>query len=186
VEEAVPPDVAEATELFFQSMAADGGAQARADLRFGERPLDPALENLLSELTSYALDAAGFFEVQRRILALRRRFRAFVSQTDVLLCPVTAGCAPPHGHWPGESVGSSSFEAFNYTHVISLAGLPSTVVPIGEEEGLPLGVQVVGRAFQDHISLAAARVLEQAFGGFAGVSARQRASAAAPRQPAAD
>jgi amidase len=177
VEEAAPPQVADATELFFTSMAADGGARARADLRFGERPMDPALESLLRDLSENALDAGSYFDLQRRIFELRRRFREFMRDVDVLLCPVTAGCAPPHGHWPGESAGSNSFEAFNYTFLISLVGLPSAVVPIGEEEGMPIGVQIVARAFHDHVSLAAARVLEQTLGGFAAVQARQSASA---------
>lgn len=176
VEEAVPPQVADATELFFASMAADGGAQAREDLCFGERPMDPALEKLLGDLSERALDAGGYFDVQRRIFDLRRRFREFMRDVDILLCPVAAGCAPLHGHWPGESAGSNSFAACNYSFLISLVGLPSAVVPVGEEEGMPIGVQIVARAFQDHVSLAAARVLEQVIGGFAGVRARQSAT----------
>ncbi|MDT7747584.1 MAG: amidase, partial [Pseudonocardiales bacterium] len=41
-------------------------------------------------------------------------------------------------------------------------GLPAAVVPVGRSaEGLPIGVQVVGRPFHDHEVLAVAALLEQ-------------------------
>ena len=61
-----------------------------------------------------------------------------------------------------------SYEAFNYTHVYSAAGLPVAVVRVGEERGLPVGVQIVAPAFRDDVALAAAGALEQAFGAFRG------------------
>jgi amidase len=43
----------------------------------------------------------------------------------------------------------------------SLTGYPAAVVPVAvDEAGLPIGVQVVARAWEDHIALAAARVIE--------------------------
>jgi amidase len=45
---------------------------------------------------------------------------------------------------------------------ISVLGLPAAVVPVGRSaEGLPIGVQVVGRPFHDHEVLAVAALLEQ-------------------------
>ena len=45
--------------------------------------------------------------------------------------------------------------------------LPSTQVPLGlSDELLPLGVQVVARHGQDHLSLAVAKELEDIFGGW--------------------
>jgi Asp-tRNA(Asn)/Glu-tRNA(Gln) amidotransferase A subunit family amidase len=55
------------------------------------------------------------------------------------------------------------YEAFNYTHCLSLAGLPVVVVPAGSQDGLPLGVQVVAQPYQEHVALAAALSLENAF-----------------------
>ena len=34
------------------------------------------------------------------------------------------------------------------------------------EEGLPIGLQIVGKAFQEHVVLAVARFIEREFGGF--------------------
>jgi fatty acid amide hydrolase 2 len=46
-------------------------------------------------------------------------------------------------------------------------GMPATQVPLGlSREGLPLGVQVAGRAGADHVTIAVAQELERAFGGW--------------------
>ena len=51
---------------------------------------------------------------------------------------------------------------------------PATVVPMGlDEHGLPLSVQVVATHGRDHLTLAAALALEEAFGGWVPPS-RQR------------
>ncbi|XP_020496024.2 fatty-acid amide hydrolase 2-B [Labrus bergylta] len=56
---------------------------------------------------------------------------------------------------------------FAYTGVINILGLPATQCPLGlNEEGLPLGVQVVAGKLQDHLTLEVALYLEKAFGGW--------------------
>lgn len=51
--------------------------------------------------------------------------------------------------------------------IINILGLPVTQCPLGlGEEGLPLGVQVVGGKLQDHLTLAVALYLEKTFGGW--------------------
>ena len=65
----------------------------------------------------------------------------------------------------GEAVGSNSFDAFNYTHTYSLAGLPVAVVPAGEEEGMPIGVQMVAGPYRERLALELARELELQLGG---------------------
>jgi Asp-tRNA(Asn)/Glu-tRNA(Gln) amidotransferase A subunit family amidase len=167
VEEALPPDLAEATDLFFAVMAADGGQKAREDTAAAEGRHVEQFARLLEGLRPLALDAAGFFALTRRLYALRAAVRAFVGSYDVVVCPVTAGPAPPHGCVPGDETPIESYLAFNYTHAFSLAGLPVAVVRAGTDRGLPLGVQVVAGAFRDDVALAAAAALERELGGFA-------------------
>jgi amidase len=157
-EEATPPDVAEAIDLFFAVMAADGGAQARADTAGGRHVKQFA--DLLVELRPLAVDASELLSLFRRMFEFRARMRAFVGAYDVVLCPVTTGPAPPHGCAPGTETPIDSYLAFNYTHTYSLSGLPVAVVRIGEERGLPLGVQIVASAFREDAALAVAAVLE--------------------------
>jgi amidase len=158
-EEVDPPDVSEATELFFALMAADGGERARRDLAPADGRHVPQLASLLENLRPLACDATAFFALVRRMFAFRARVRAFVADFDVVLAPVTTGPAPPHGCVPGDETPLESYDAFNYTHTYSLAGLPVTVVRAGAERGLPLGVQVVANPFRDHVALAAAAVI---------------------------
>jgi Asp-tRNA(Asn)/Glu-tRNA(Gln) amidotransferase A subunit family amidase len=167
VAETPPPGVAEATDLFFALMAADGGARAREDLAGADRHV-PSFARLLEDLRPLAVDAAGFFELVRRLYAFRQRVRAFVGRFDLVLAPVAAGPAPLHGRSPGDDAEADSYLPFNYTHAYSLAGLPVTVIRAGDEGGLPLGVQIVAGAFRDELSLLVAGALEEALGSFRG------------------
>lgn len=54
-----------------------------------------------------------------------------------------------------------------YTAIFNALGFPVTQVPLGlSTNGLPLGVQVVGNKYCDHLTLAVARELEKGFGGW--------------------
>lgn len=151
----------EATDLFFATMAADGGAQARADLEPAGGRHAAQMTELLDALRPLALDAAGFFELKRRIFEFRARVRAFVARSDVVVCPVTPGCAPLHSGWPGEELGHDSYQAFNHLHVFALGGLPAASVPIGSEDGMPIGVQVISQPWREDVVLSVAAALEQ-------------------------
>jgi Asp-tRNA(Asn)/Glu-tRNA(Gln) amidotransferase A subunit family amidase len=160
VDEVAPPDLSQATEIFFGMMAADGGAQARTDLAGAGGRHTPQMTSLLHDLAGQALDTVGYFSLFRRWAALRATVRSFVADFDVVLAPVTVGAAPLHGGTPGTDSPLESYDVFNYTHAFSIAGLPVAVVPVGAHAGLPLGVQVVANPFHDRVSLAAAALLE--------------------------
>ena len=54
-----------------------------------------------------------------------------------------------------------------YTAIINVMELPATQVPLGfDQEGLPVGVQVVAGHAQDHLTIAVAMKLEKIFGGW--------------------
>jgi Asp-tRNA(Asn)/Glu-tRNA(Gln) amidotransferase A subunit family amidase len=54
-----------------------------------------------------------------------------------------------------------------YTQWFNLTGNPAAVVPVGRSpEGLPIGVQVVGRPWEEEVVLAVAAKIEQACGGW--------------------
>jgi Asp-tRNA(Asn)/Glu-tRNA(Gln) amidotransferase A subunit family amidase len=87
----------------------------------------------------------------------------------VLVCPVTS--TPAFGHderrldVDGRSVGY--LEAMRFTQWFNVLGLPAVVVPAGHSaEGLPIGVQVVGRPFEEARVLAIAAQIEAACGGY--------------------
>ena len=60
-----------------------------------------------------------------------------------------------------------SFLGFTYSGMINPLELPATAVPCGfGGDGLPVGVQVVGRRNNDHLTLFVARQIELALGGW--------------------
>ncbi|MDT7605392.1 MAG: amidase, partial [Acidobacteriota bacterium] len=90
---------------------------------------------------------------------------------DVPLLVAPVGAVPAFAHnarkveIDGQTV--SVFRAFSYAQTFNVFGLPVACVPAGRtREGLPLGVQIVGRPFAEATVLAAARVVEEALGGW--------------------
>ena len=56
---------------------------------------------------------------------------------------------------------------FAYTAVVNVLGLPATACPMGlSREGVPIGIQVIAGKHNDHLTLAVARELQSAFGGW--------------------
>ena len=150
------------TELFFDCVAADGGAQMRADLRGARGRHHPGFQALIDAVQTRRVSAAEWFEIQRRVYRLRARMRHLATSVDMLLCPVVAGPAPRHGEPPGALPpgGGHEYRAFDYVHLLALAGLPAASVPAGAEDGLPIGVQVAAGPFREHVLLAGAAAIE--------------------------
>jgi amidase len=158
-----PPDLTDATAVFLTSAGADGGTRTRHDLQ-GSRGRHHVQFQALLESFGASLSLTEFFDLQGRLFEFRRRIRIFMERYDVLICPVTTGPAPRHMEppWGVPPSAYQRYEAYNYTHALSLAGLPVAVVPCGSEDGLPIGVQIAAQPYQEHIALAAAAVLEAA------------------------
>jgi Asp-tRNA(Asn)/Glu-tRNA(Gln) amidotransferase A subunit family amidase len=170
VEEVAPPPVADAVDMFFGMMAADGGARARADLAGANGRHVPQMLWLLDNLGTHALSAGEFFELLGRWSAFRALMQGFVARYDVVLSPVAPGPAPLHGCRPGDDQEIENYLPWANAMAHSIAGLPVAVVPVASERGLPLGVHIAGPYFCDHLALAAAAVVEEASGGYARVS----------------
>jgi Asp-tRNA(Asn)/Glu-tRNA(Gln) amidotransferase A subunit family amidase len=161
VDAATPPTLSEVPDLAFRMMAADGAAQARADLEPAGGRHVPQVPALLDALRPFALSAEEFFALMRRWAKLRAEIRRFVARFDAVLCPVAAGPAPLHGCRPSDDAELTNYDEFAYSFAYAIAGLPAASVPAGGERGLPVGVQVVAHAFRDDVALAVAATLER-------------------------
>lgn len=159
-----PPWEPNPTELFMTAVVADGGAQARADVAAARGRHHPQFRDFLDAAAERALSAEQWFAVQRDILELRAAVRGLFASLDILVCPVVAGPAPRHGEPPaGLPQGEyARYRAFDYVHLIAIAGLPAASVPVAREDGLPIGVQVAGPPFREDLVLSAAAGLESA------------------------
>ena len=93
---------------------------------------------------------------------------------DILLCPVMPRTAVPHDHTEPQGARMLRFGGAErpYMDVIrwsSLAGicyLPATVVPVGlTDDGLPVGIQIIGPYLGDRTTLDLAGRLFELMGG---------------------
>jgi Asp-tRNA(Asn)/Glu-tRNA(Gln) amidotransferase A subunit family amidase len=162
-----PPPAADANDVVFGAIGADGGAHIKEVA--GDGPHTERFQAFLDEALPREVPSAVEFEAQmRRLFDLRAAIRAHLSPFDAVVCPVAPGPAPRHHEAPaeGEGGGADGYSFLNYASTYSVAGLPVAVVPAGEESGLPIGVQIVARPFRDDVALAAARRVESALGGF--------------------
>jgi Asp-tRNA(Asn)/Glu-tRNA(Gln) amidotransferase A subunit family amidase len=101
--------------------------------------------------------------------ALREKLLRQMERFPILLCPVCAVPAFRHGEreWIVQEQKVKYLKAMRYCQWFNLLGNPAAVVPVGRSpEGLPIGVQVVGRPWEDEAVLAVAAKIEAATGGF--------------------
>jgi amidase len=163
---APPPGVETATDIVFDAISADGGAHLREAV--GDGPHVERFQNFLDEaLPAEPPSSVEAFHRAERLFALRAAVRAHLTAYDVVICPVAPGPAPRHGEIPAEGAGGSAegYGWLNFASTYSAAGLPVAVVPAGEENGLPIGVQIVSRPFREDLALTAASRIEAALGG---------------------
>ena len=100
---------------------------------------------------------------------LRLALDRWMCDVPLLLAPVGATPALKHGALKVTVGGTtlSAFRAFSYSQAFNVFDLPSVSIPAGVSlEGLPIGVQIVGRPFEEEIVLVAAAIVEEALGGW--------------------
>jgi len=87
-----------------------------------------------------------------------------MQDTPILLSPVSTGPAFRHGE--GNYLPGTGYrDTMRFSQWLNLTGFPGASVPIGHsKEGLPIGVQVIGRPFEDELVLAIAESIEQSRG----------------------
>jgi amidase len=108
-------------------------------------------------------------EAWMELATAERDVDAWFERRRLALCPVAPGPAPPIGQGyteiDGEPVRPGGKLAL--CTLANAVGLPAAAVPVMRTaEGLPVGVQVVGGRGRDLEVIAAARVIEDAQGGF--------------------
>ena len=173
-------DPAQCHEIYMQLLHAALAARQpepvfRENLkRLADLPDDDASGRamLLRAQTIRHRDWSGLNEARTR---MRWAWAEFFDRYDVLLCPVASVPAFPHDETPdldarklqvnGQTV--PYFQQLFWAGFTCVSYLPATVYPAGSsEDGLPVGVQIVGPETGDRRTLAVARILEQVMGGF--------------------
>ncbi|MBM3510303.1 MAG: Asp-tRNA(Asn)/Glu-tRNA(Gln) amidotransferase subunit GatA [Alphaproteobacteria bacterium] len=114
---------------------------------------------------TYVLSAgyydAYYLKAQQVRALIARDFAQAYEKVDVILTPTTPSAAFAHGEIAGDPVAMYLNDVFAVP--ASLAGLPGIHVPTGlTSEGTPLGLQILGRTFDEPTVLNAAHALERA------------------------
>jgi amidase len=140
----------------------------------GDQVPDDAPGLLAASARAYAARHHDWLLTHEKRERMRARWAAFFRDFDVLLCPVmlTPAFAHDEREFASRSLvvngeTRSYLEQIQWPGLITLALLPSTVIPVGRTAaGLPVGVQIVGPYLEDRTPLAFAAAAERELGGF--------------------
>ena len=168
-----PPAVSEGSRLWVELFSRAASEQLREFYRGREDEAGPRVASVLRQrrenpsfenrIETAERTARAIVERERR----REELRNWMKTTPVILAPVGAVPAFEHGadrvKVNHESI--STFRAFSYSQTFNVFGLPAISVPVSRSsEGLPIGVQIVGRPLEEDTVLAAAAIIEQSLG----------------------
>jgi Asp-tRNA(Asn)/Glu-tRNA(Gln) amidotransferase A subunit family amidase len=166
-EERRPPHVERGNELWLKLFSrasvvqlrqayagreSEGGSFVSWRLRTADATPPPTLDEYI----------ANWMERDR----LREELLRWMETTPLIVAPVGATPAYEHDTLKVTVRGSTmgTFRAFSYAQAFNVFDLPVVTVPAGRSsEGLPIGVQIVGRPFAEDLVLAAAEIVEQIY-----------------------
>lgn len=159
VEEVEPPSIREAVAINIALWVADFRA---AGLPMLEREGDPDALVVARELMAIADRGPDPMMALRDRATLLRRWRLFLEEWPVLLCPVSAELPfPDHLDVAGGDSFARVFEAQTIQAGLPALGLPGLTVATGDP-GRPMGVQLVADRFREDLLLDAGATIELA------------------------
>ena len=164
VEEKQPPEIEKTLDVYFG--IADGVDKNYCDRKLlaeaGTKEISPLLSwvNEHGDPTEKSLSPMEVAELFEGWSGFNSTMTSYFHEYDIILCPVSTMTAHPHGY---EKV----LDVFSYTMTYNLTGWPVAVVRVGtSSEGMPIGIQIVGKPWREDTVLAVAKFLEKEFGGF--------------------
>jgi Asp-tRNA(Asn)/Glu-tRNA(Gln) amidotransferase A subunit family amidase len=97
---------------------------------------------------------------------LRGEILRQMEEVTILLSPVSTGPAFRHGEGNWRSGARENYrDTMRYSQWLNLTGFPGVAVPLGMSgDGLPIGVQVIGRPYEEQVVLAVAEAIERGRG----------------------
>jgi Asp-tRNA(Asn)/Glu-tRNA(Gln) amidotransferase A subunit family amidase len=160
-----PAGLEEARQLWKKFFVKMAGMLIRPMFQGREDDISPILRQFLEWSNAEPeLTADSLLEAWIRRDALRSEFLVQMRHYPILLCPAAAIPAFHHGErsWKIEGATVNYLDAWSYTEWFNLLGNPAAVVPVSHSpEGLPIGVQIVGRPWEEEQVLAVAAMLEK-------------------------
>ena len=165
-----PEGLEEARQLWWKIFGTVGG-MLLGPMTFGhEDELSPTLKQYSSWAAAeppHTGESLLDTWVQRDVV--RMKIFAQMREFPILLCPVAAIPAFRHGErsWTVEGKTVNYLDAWSYCEWFNLLGMPGAVIPAGRsDEGLPIGVQIVTRPWEEELALTVAEIAEEGCGGW--------------------
>lgn len=168
VEPIRPEGLAKARDLWWKFFGVAGGMLLGPMTRGRESELSPIFKEFnswVADESPHTADTLLNTWIQRDLVRMQvlEQMREF----SVLLCPVASIPAFCHGEreWEIEGKIVNYLDAWSYCEWFNLLGMPAAVVPISNSpEGLPIGVQLVSRPWEEELVLSVAEALEEVRG----------------------
>lgn len=157
ITESAPPAIAEGLGIMQKARDAGGGSHIqRTASNYGTEKLFPTVQERVTGKIRPTHEFTFLLEEQDRIRKLQL---SWFKEFDAIVCPVHAYSAPLHGA-PNPSRAS-------YRTIYNLNGWPAGVVRGGTSpEGMPMGIQIIGRPWREDVVFAVMLAIEAKTGGW--------------------
>ena len=141
-------EATDAIDLYFKSRAEGFGPEVKRRIILGTHVLSSGYHD------------AYYLRAQKVRTLIRNDFMRAFQEVDALLAPVAPTAAFKQGEKSSDPL--AMYLSDIYTISLNLAGLPGLSVPCGfTRDGLPVGLQIIGRPYQEADLLAIAHAYEQ-------------------------
>jgi Asp-tRNA(Asn)/Glu-tRNA(Gln) amidotransferase A subunit family amidase len=165
-----PEDLESARQLWWRFFGIAGGMLLGDIIKEREAELSPMLREFSAWVAAEpAHTAESLLDTWCQRDILRGKILRQMRDSPVLICPVASVPAFRHGErsWEIEEKTVRYLEAWSYCEWFNLLGMPAAVVPMGKSsEGLPIGIQIAGRPWEEERVLSIAEELEAQTGGW--------------------
>ena len=141
--------------------------RASVDNLHREHPENFALDTRLILAISKLFNSTDYIKAQQiRSLAIQEFEQAF-QHVDIIVTPTTAMTAPKIKNMKedcSESNLSTTSKLMRFCYASNLTGLPALTIPVAyDDQGLPIGLQLIGKPWHEHQLLRVGRALEAMF-----------------------
>ena len=164
-EESRPPNIENSNSLWLRVFSRASVVQLRGVYEGREKEGGSFVRWRLStadDLPAPTLDEyiAGWMERDKQ----RAELLSWMETTPILLCPV--GATPAYKHdtlkVTVKGITMGTFRAFSYSQAFNVFDLPVVTIPVAKSgEGLPIGIQIVGRPNSEELLMDVAEVVEK-------------------------
>jgi len=159
-----PQGLEQARQTWWKFFGIVGGMLLRPMVQGREADLSPTLKRFLQRVATEPLHTGeSLLDAWIERDLVRNKIFEQMREYPILLCPVASVPAFRHGEcsWQIDGKTVEYLDAWSYTEWFNLLGTPAVAVPVGSsKQGLPIGVQISARPWEEELVLSVAEVLE--------------------------